>query len=77
MRARLPHPRTAARQAGRRKSHRATPAAKGPTASSLERARGAGGPVDRACYSCGCGYVFVAQVSTTVTCPHCHADQAW
>jgi hypothetical protein len=32
---------------------------------------------DAATYSCGCGYVFIAPVSTTVDCPHCGADQAW
>jgi hypothetical protein len=42
-----------------------------------ERVREAGGPLDMASYVCGCGYVFSAAVSTTVTCPHCHADQAW
>jgi hypothetical protein len=43
----------------------------------VERVREAGGPLDRASYVCGCGYVFSAAVSTTVTCPHCGADQAW
>ena len=43
----------------------------------VERARRAGGPVDRASYCCSCGYTFLAEVSTTVTCPHCHAFQAW
>lgn len=43
----------------------------------LQRAREAGGPVDEASYSCGCGYVFAAQVSTTVACPVCGACQAW
>jgi hypothetical protein len=33
--------------------------------------------MDRACYTCGCGYVFAAAVSTTVLCPHCAAEQAW
>jgi hypothetical protein len=42
-----------------------------------ERIRKAGGPIDRAFYSCGCGYVFVAEVSTTVKCPYCQAGQAW
>jgi hypothetical protein len=42
-----------------------------------QRIREAGGPIDRAFYSCGCGYVFVAEVSTTVKCPYCHAGQAW
>ncbi|HEY5045333.1 MAG TPA: hypothetical protein VII53_05705 [Solirubrobacteraceae bacterium] len=43
----------------------------------VERVRAAGGPLDRASYSCECGYVFAAPVSTTVACPHCGADQAW
>jgi len=41
------------------------------------RMRDAGGPNDRACYSCGCGFVFIAPVSTSVQCPHCDAQQAW
>ena len=41
------------------------------------RARESGGPVDRATYSCGCGMVFDAPVSTSVCCPHCGAGQAW
>jgi hypothetical protein len=43
----------------------------------VERVRRAGGPVDRACYTCACGYMFLAPVSTTVACPHCKAPQAW
>jgi hypothetical protein len=43
----------------------------------VARVREAGGPIDRACYTCQCGYLFVAMVSTTVTCPHCGAGQAW
>jgi hypothetical protein len=42
-----------------------------------QRVREAGGPIDRASYTCTCGYVFLASVSTTVECPHCHAAQAW
>jgi hypothetical protein len=41
------------------------------------RVREAGGPEDRACYSCSCGMVFQAHVSTSVSCPHCGTDQAW
>ncbi|MDP2711323.1 MAG: hypothetical protein Q8O56_08895 [Solirubrobacteraceae bacterium] len=41
------------------------------------RMRDAGGPDDRACYACGCGFVFVAPVTTSVRCPHCDATQAW
>jgi hypothetical protein len=43
----------------------------------VERVREAGGPVDRASYTCACGYLFSAAVSTTVNCPHCGAGQAW
>jgi hypothetical protein len=43
----------------------------------LRRVREAGGPIDSACYSCSCGYVFDAPVSTSVTCPVCQASQAW
>jgi hypothetical protein len=43
----------------------------------LARARTAGGPLDSACYTCGCGFVFNAAVSTSVACPHCGARQAW
>ena len=41
------------------------------------RMRDAGGPEDRACYSCQCGFAFVAAVSTSVRCPHCDVEQAW
>ena len=43
----------------------------------VQRVREAGGPLDRASYNCECGFVFVAPVSTTVKCPHCHTGQAW
>jgi hypothetical protein len=43
----------------------------------VERVREAGGPIDRASYSCACGYLFSASVSTSVSCPHCGAEQAW
>jgi hypothetical protein len=41
------------------------------------RMRDAGGPDDRACYSCECGYLFEARVTTTVSCPNCDTVQAW
>ncbi|HVL94329.1 MAG TPA: hypothetical protein VM266_00570 [Solirubrobacteraceae bacterium] len=41
------------------------------------QARRAGGPQDRALYTCGCGFAFTAAVSTSVGCPHCGAGQAW
>jgi hypothetical protein len=43
----------------------------------VERVRASGGPLDRASYSCQCGYLFAAPVTTTVSCPHCSAEQAW
>ncbi len=43
----------------------------------VERVREAGGPVDRATYTCQCGCQFRASVSTTVPCPHCGTAQAW
>jgi hypothetical protein len=41
------------------------------------RTRDDGGPLDEACYPCSCGYFFIAPVSTSVSCPHCGAKQAW
>lgn len=41
------------------------------------RMRAAGGPDDRACYSCDCGYLFEARVSASVRCPHCDGMQDW
>ena len=43
----------------------------------VQRVREAGGPVDSASYSCACGCLFSASVSTSVSCPHCGAEQAW
>lgn len=43
----------------------------------VRRAREAGGPIDHASYTCACGCLFDAPVSTSVSCPHCGADQAW
>jgi rubrerythrin len=36
-----------------------------------------GPPQDQAVYTCQCGYVFEATVSTSVDCPHCGSAQAW
>jgi hypothetical protein len=41
------------------------------------RLRASGGPNDRARYACGCGFVWEADVSASVACPHCGAAQAW
>jgi hypothetical protein len=32
---------------------------------------------DHAIYNCECGFVFEADVSTSVGCPHCGRYQAW
>lgn len=48
-----------------------------PLHSEERRLRDAGGPHDRACYSCDCGYLFEAPVSASVRCPNCQAEQAW
>ncbi len=53
------------------------PAPSGGCDPALEQVRRAGGPIDQAVYTCGCGYLFSAAVSTTVSCPHCGTDQAW
>jgi hypothetical protein len=68
MRQSLLHPLTAWRH------HEIPPAAPDIT---VKRLRDAGGPVDEACYPCGCGCFFIAPVSTSVSCPHCGKTQAW
>ena len=40
-------------------------------------AKRAGGPQDRALYACSCGYAWTADVTASVGCPHCGAEQAW
>jgi predicted RNA-binding Zn-ribbon protein involved in translation (DUF1610 family) len=47
------------------------------TATSARRRREAGAPSDAAMYTCQCGFVFKALVSTSVDCPHCGGAQAW
>ena len=46
-------------------------------APSRERNQRANVSQDSALYSCECGYVFTAAVTTSVGCPHCGTDQAW
>ncbi|MFZ1993637.1 MAG: hypothetical protein WAU75_05970 [Solirubrobacteraceae bacterium] len=45
--------------------------------SGTRRRREAGGLQDEAVYTCQCGFVFHAPVSTSVGCPHCGGAQAW
>lgn len=48
-----------------------------PALAAERRMRRAGGPQDTALYRCGCGFVFDAPVTTTVSCPHCDSGLAW
>jgi predicted Zn-ribbon and HTH transcriptional regulator len=43
----------------------------------MRRRREACGMQDEAIYTCECGFVFHAPVSTSVGCPHCGSAQAW
>jgi hypothetical protein len=45
--------------------------------SARRRRREAAAPQDEAIYACECGFVFHADVSTSVDCPHCGGTQAW
>jgi hypothetical protein len=81
MRTRLLHPIERRHARRQRRGAGATPAAEAvvvrPCDPAVQRAREAGGPLDTASYTCQCGYLFRANVSTTVACPHCGVDQAW
>lgn len=86
MTSKLLHPLSERRHARRHRRHRrhlgirARRAAKRRRIScdpAVERVRAAGGPHDEACYTCQCGYLFNAAVSTTVACPNCGVEQAW
>ena len=79
MRPSILHPLRESRHARRhRRGHsRAVEPASEPCDPDARRVREAGGPLDRASYTCSCGYVFRASVSTSVSCPHCGAEQAW
>jgi hypothetical protein len=80
MRTGLLHPLGDRRHPRRLRRRRGAPAAQPPPRAwdpAAQRVREAGGPVDQASYSCECGYLFRASVSTTVACPNCGAGQAW
>jgi rubrerythrin len=62
--------------ARRREPARDAPAEEQPVEDE-RRARESGRPEDRAQYTCSCGYVWEADVSTSVRCPNCGAVQAW
>ena len=83
LRERIPRPLRERRHARRLHSRAAAmdvrpgPASPSSSDRAVQRVRDAGGPLDRASYSCECGCVFLAPVSTSVSCPHCHVGQAW
>lgn len=61
----------------RRPSGRPAARYRATTAPVRERNKRANVSQDAALYSCGCGYVFTAAVTTSVGCPYCGAPQAW
>ena len=68
------------RPAPERRPHQPAPVKQekpAPQLSDETRLRASGGPDDHASYQCSCGYVFEADVSTSVSCPHCGTGQAW
>jgi hypothetical protein len=68
------HGRRPAQPAGREVGAPSTTGASG----DRSRAKRLGGHAqDNAVYSCGCGMVFEAAVSTAVNCPNCGGHQAW
>ena len=64
-----------ARGKRRRVVRRAAARTASPT-STRDQAR-VGPPQDRATYNCSCGYIFTADVTTSVGCPHCGTELAW
>ena len=64
------------RPAGRRPAL-LTRRARHAAAGARERNQRANVSQDAATYSCGCGFIFKAAVTTSVGCPHCGVDQAW
>jgi hypothetical protein len=70
--------RTARRRRRGRVGHSAERSSAVPQDDATPRERRHGGPSeDRALYTCECGYVFEALVTTSVDCPHCERTQAW
>jgi hypothetical protein len=63
-------PRRRSRRGGKRR-------AKALLSPGRERNQRANVSEDAALYSCACGYVFKAAVTTDVGCPHCGSAQAW
>jgi hypothetical protein len=47
-----------------------------PASPTRDQAR-VGPPQDRATYNCACGFIFQADVTTSIGCPHCGSELAW
>ena len=65
---------TLSRRRSRRDSKRRAQAVASPARARNQRANVS---QDAALYSCSCGYICKAAVTTSVGCPHCGTDQAW
>lgn len=65
------------RVAGHGEALKAPESTVAPQLTAQRRRREAGAPTDAAMYTCHCGFVFKALVSTSVDCPHCGGAQAW
>ena len=61
----------------RRPSRGSSSRAQGTVSPGRERNKRANVSQDAATYSCSCGYIFKAAVTTSVGCPHCGSSQAW
>jgi len=66
-----------ARGKRRRVVRRAAARTPPPTPTSTRDQARVGPPQDRATYNCSCGYIFTADVTTSVGCPHCGCELAW
>jgi hypothetical protein len=66
------------RRASKRPARKpAVPSQPAPEPPETRDARRGGGPQDEALYSCMCGFIFRAPVTTAISCPHCGTEQAW
>jgi hypothetical protein len=66
------------RRDGRAEAHgRGAPAPAPPPPPAPSRERRGGASQDRALYVCRCGSAFAADVTASVSCPHCGESQAW
>ena len=73
----LARPLTLSRAAAPAAARRSDPPSPARRRCARERNQRANVSQDAALYSCACGYVFKAAVTTSVGCPHCGTDQAW